>query len=509
VELLSLANNYWWVDLLKFSPDGTYLVANGDDTTTVRVWNIPELLEQYPEPPNSPLSNAELYNLIGHDANVAGSTFSPAGRFLFTGGQGGSIKMWDLESGAELLSLVSKAGAVNSLAVSQECSGPPDFPFEWCGRYLVSSHGDGVLRVWDISPIGAQEIATVPGYYGIFNQDGSKIIAYDLGCDDTGCWFPSGNVWQLPESYPRDQELDPAAAQTLLLGPFELPEPDVGATGYRSAGWNEDNSVFGGAYGNKEFITYNASTGDILSSFSLASHPGDVQAIAFSPDGNFIGTGDDSGVVMVWDAGTGEELLSLAGHEDRIDSLDFNPSSNLLVTTSWDGTAKVWDLTSGEEIHELAGHTNWVRSSAFSPDGTVIATGGRDSTVRLWDVNSGDELYSRSGHSSSVNRLDFSPDGSMLASGSWGDVVKVWDSTTGQEILSLIGPNGRGIELKQFSPDGTMLLVTTYDSVSNDLHVLLLPEEPLMSLAQSKLTRWFTDGECLQFLHVDQCPEPP
>ena len=42
-----------------------------------------------------------------------------------------------------------------------------------------------------------------------------------------------------------------------------------------------------------------------------------------------------------------------------------------------DKTVKVWDAASGQEVLTLKGHTDAVTSVAFSPDGKRIVSGSR------------------------------------------------------------------------------------------------------------------------------------
>jgi WD40 repeat protein len=108
--------------------------------------------------------------------------------------------------------------------------------------------------------------------------------------------------------------------------------------------------------------------------------------VAFSPDGKRIVTGSQDMTAKVWDAATGQELLTLEGHTDVVRSVTFSPEGNRIVTGSDDRTAKVWDAGTGQELLALNGHTHAVWSAAFSPDGQRIVTGiaGAYAIAKVW-----------------------------------------------------------------------------------------------------------------------------
>jgi eukaryotic-like serine/threonine-protein kinase len=279
-------------------------------------------------------------------------------------------------------------------------------------------------------------------------------------------------------------------------------------------------------------------------------------ALAFSPDGRTLATGDKKRV-RIWDADTGEQVREIAGPRGFVTSLALSPDGHSLATVDNKDSKRVrlWDVRTGTHIRELAGHKGWltvVGSVAFSPDGRLLASNANDKTVRIWDPQTGVErrqlrigkqsgiplafspdgrklaangtpmevhvwdartgqrLHTLSGHAGGVGPVAFSPDGRLLATSSGNHTVQIWDAHTGERLRGLTGHTGAFIVVRvAFSPDGRVLAsagdktVRIWDPETGEqLHELVVHAPRVLSLAFAPDGRTLAAGDTEGLVHL-------
>jgi WD40 repeat protein len=116
---------------------------------------------------------------------------------------------------------------------------------------------------------------------------------------------------------------------------------------------------------------------------------GEPLSIGFSPDGRRLLAGvrkpDQREEIRIWDARDGRAELTIPiPLYDSVNRVIFSPDGKRLATGDFRALVRIWDASSGEELVTLKGHNSWVWSLAFSPDGTRLYSGSRDQTVRIW-----------------------------------------------------------------------------------------------------------------------------
>ncbi len=175
-----------------------------------------------------------------------------------------------------------------------------------------------------------------------------------------------------------------------------------------------------------------------------------VLAVAYSPDGRQIATGSSDKTIHILDAANGDVLKTLKGHTDGVLSVRFSPDGKQLLSGSYDNTARLWDIATEAELQTLRGHSWWVWSAEFSPDGNRVVTAGQDGKAIVWQRSTDDPfrhdssatdgivrptsglpLYTQitefTGHDGAVYSARFSPDGKLIATGGYDKMVMVWN----------------------------------------------------------------------------------
>jgi WD40 repeat protein len=118
----------------------------------------------------------------------------------------------------------------------------------------------------------------------------------------------------------------------------------------------------------------------------------DITAIALSPSGATLASGEDGGRLKLWDVASGKNTSTLQDEHSHtiVYSLAFSPDGKTLASGAGEadhfGAVRLWDVASGANTATSRTQSIAVLSVAFSPDGKTLASGMADGTVRLWEV---------------------------------------------------------------------------------------------------------------------------
>jgi WD40 repeat protein len=128
-------------------------------------------------------------------------------------------------------------------------------------------------------------------------------------------------------------------------------------------------------------------TGEVRASFQAHRYGNGISALAFSPDGTLVATaGYLETVVRLWGAAEGESRGQLPELPTGVRALTFSPGGALLALARGDGAAMLWGMAESRVLGTVRANDRALEAIAFSADGRALATGGTEGRVRLWDL---------------------------------------------------------------------------------------------------------------------------
>jgi WD40 repeat protein/serine/threonine protein kinase len=231
------------------------------------------------------------------------------------------------------------------------------------------------------------------------------------------------------------------------------------------------------------------------------AHRGGVNCVAFSPDGRFLVSGGEGGVLRWWDVfgwhatnpdaavagqagAVGASLTHAAAdakpirdvrhfkaHSGAVLSIAFSLGGEVLVSGGADKVVNVWTGDGSRNLRTLPGFAEDVDAVAVTPDGKLVAcvNNGPVPTIRLVNVSTGRDVRRYIGHTRAVLALAISQDGDVLASAGLDKNIRLWGLDDGSERGLLLGHDQR-VTGVAFSPDRRSLVSVGADGVARIWH---------------------------------------
>jgi WD40 repeat protein len=197
-----------------------------------------------------------------------------------------------------------------------------------------------------------------------------------------------------------------------------------------------------------------------VSASKVANHAEQVQCLAFSPDGQYLFSGCEAGVIRMTEVSAGKAVRSFEAPPRKetpdeqmlafprgVLALAVGPDGATLYSGGSDRCLHAWDVGSGKGKRLL--EDQYVTALALSPDGRTLASTGYGGDLRLLDVKRGTELQKIKGRPERITTAVFSPDGKTLFTG--GVTV---DKTSG---FAVIASDSTGVSLRHGGAGGQTL----------------------------------------------------
>lgn len=429
----------------------------------------------------------------GHYEAVTAIDYSPDGKFIITGSDDKTLKLWETATGREIRTFNGHLKPITNVDFSPDGN-----------KVISSSYFDNTAIVWDIQT-GKQLITFKDSLdeirNAIFSPNSNQIL--------TGGHETNAILWDL-KTGKRIQEYHQKPTTCYQCIP--------------SLQFNKEGTQFITGSGDRTAIFWDVATGDTIKTYhySKGSCSSCKSSAAYSSNAKFIASGEGSeqlniidsytgkivhtlvddedyksvqfnasnkylaavlgyrGLLKVWEVKTGKVVLEVK-NEKGIKDVVFSPDGKNIALANANHTATIWNIATQKEIKQLKGIVNRpptprlndsqiyyldkLNEVRLSPDGNTLAFFKRSNNAILWDLNTGKASKKLVGHEELVTCLAFSPDNKTIATGSLDRSIILWDANTGEPIKKLERHSGMLFSV-EFSKDGKQLISNSWDGTS-------------------------------------------
>lgn len=272
--------------LIKYSPDGRFLLRWELATRKITVWEV------------------ETKTAVFQAAGL-GYAFVPNRGQLAIQTADHNIELWEMQSAPRRAASLMNSGRSSYLTASSD------------GGMLASSTPEGTVKLWDLQTRAALRViqGVQTNSWVLFARSGNHLFALKAGTGRIAVWNArTGN---------------------------EEGQFDQKAGAIRHAELSPNGTLLATAGGDSVFL-WNTETRRLIG--QMKGGAGEVSESAFSPDGRTLAMAAFEGVIKLWNVPTLQETATLRGHESFVASVAFSPRDSTLASAGADNALRLWPI---------------------------------------------------------------------------------------------------------------------------------------------------------------------
>jgi len=380
-----------FVNAVEFSEDGNWLAtASSDHTARVFDWRAAREVARLPL-----------------DGPVTAICFGPHNRLAIVSESKRQLRAFQIINRDEVLRLPTTPSIrVQAIDLSSDY------------RLIATGSEDGILRVFDITDSSSWESSEHKGSVAsvLFNSSNE--------------WLTTGDGISVPQGQGNVRIFEVVSRKPIKIIPHEN---IVQALAFDSA----SQILATGTYGNSDISArvFDA-TKNFRNHFPPINHDWPINAVAVSPDGHFLATGDAEKcrIFRLSDRSTTE--CQMSPDKVAVLALSFSKDNKLLISGGDDSNIRIFDVETGK-LQRVLPHDSAVVALTITDDGTLFASATRGGIVRIFDAAGGNQIGQIDNHMRNIKNIKFSKDGRRIRTAAIGSeaifIREYW--VRGQDLI--------------------------------------------------------------------------
>lgn len=289
-----------------------------------------------------------LRTVEGHADRITALRVSRNGRYVLTGSEDNTARLWEVETGQCVRTLEGHTGSVESVGLSAG------------GLYALSGAHDRTVRLWDVNLCQCIRV---------LERHEDVVRAVDISRDGRLAFSGSQDgeiiVW----------DAERGEALHVMRGH---------ANRVNAVCASRDAEALVSAGDDGAVKLWRVRDGALIRGFE--GHEGPVNAAWLSPCGGYLLSGGRDTIIRLWDTKTGACLRTFRGHTDQVKTTMLSRDGQYAVSGGRDCVVRLWQAGNGRCLRTFEGHAGSVNAVAITRDMRYLLSGSDDKTLKVWNL---------------------------------------------------------------------------------------------------------------------------
>ena len=442
----------------------------------------------------SAITGSHMAVLSEHTDEVESLAFSLDGTSLVSGSRDSTLKLWDVQTGGVVKTFHGHAKCVSSVSISADCT------------MIASGSWDKTIRLWDIQTGGCHYVTEQAwGFSAVFSPTDPKCLifgsvtqdqdikGYRVGLTNDGFdpTFSSDGTHFI--SHRENIAVVQNSVSRVTVVKCEIPN----TTNSIYCCCLSPNSSLVAAATQSTIYIWDITGSDPLLIETIIVHANSITSLIFSSPTTLISASDD-GSVKFWQINmpthpVTSNLQSIASPSAPVKSVSLQAENGIAISGDEDGVVRVWDISTGHcKASFQTPATDAIFGDAQIIGGRLILTWITSGWINIWDTGEGKLLHTVDVKWHAAGGLRISGDGSKILC-LVDDILQAWSTQTGEALGKV--ELERGSILDPLCMDGSKIWIKYRDKPAQAWDFGVSGSSPV------PLSNTSSERPCLYFIH--------